>query len=134
MRFPSHLLQTATFRSEPRLVARPNPMPYRAPTPVFDTSGQPSYAAAAKQKAQAEAGGQFDSGGDTGLAMVVAQHQLPVIRPAQGQLAPRGSFRPDYSGLMPASLTIGAHFSASMRKSAASSAGVDGLTGAPIAS
>jgi len=41
------------------LVARPDPMPYRAPTPVFDTSGQPSYAAAAKQKAQAEAGGQF---------------------------------------------------------------------------
>ena len=99
MRFPSHLLQTATFRSEPLLaamaaiavgmfvgtwiigpavtrdsadapatqqrttfedlVARPDPMPYRAPTPVFDTSGQPSYAAAAKQKAQAEAGGQF---------------------------------------------------------------------------
>ena len=100
MRFPSHLLQTATFRSEPLLaamaaiavgmfvgnwiigpavtrdsaeapapaaqqrtmfedlVARPDPMPYRAPTPVFDT-GQPSYAAAAKQKAQAEAGGQF---------------------------------------------------------------------------
>src|SRR6476620_1143411 len=40
------------------LVARPDPMPYRAPTPVFDTSGAPSYAAAAKQKAQAELGGQ----------------------------------------------------------------------------
>jgi hypothetical protein len=39
-----------------------------------------------------------------------------------------------YSGLMPASLTIGAHFSASKRSGAASFAGVDGLTGAPIAS
>jgi hypothetical protein len=100
MRFPSHLLQTATFRSEPLLaamaaiavgmfvgtwvigpavtrdsaeapapaaqqrttfadlVARPDPMPYRAATPAFDTSGPPSYAAAAKQKAQAEVGGQ----------------------------------------------------------------------------
>ena len=181
MRFPSHLLQTATFRSEPLLaamaaiavgmfvgtwiigpavtrdsadapapaaqqrttfedlVARPDPMPYRAPTPVFDTSGQPSYAAAAKQKGAGRGGRTvrgrcFDSGSTKGLAMVLAQFQLPVIRPAQGQLAPRGSFRPGYSGLMPASLTIGAHFSASMRKSAASSAGVDGLTGAPIAS
>ena len=99
MRFPLHLLHTATFRSEPLLaaldamgvglfvgtwvigpavtsdsaetpapaaqqrttfedlVARPDPMPYRAPTPAFDTSGPPSYAAAAKQKAQAEVGG-----------------------------------------------------------------------------
>ena len=101
MRFPSHLLQTATFHSEPLLaamaaiavgmfvgtwiigpavtrdnaeapapaaqqrttfedlVARPDPMPCRAPTPAFDTSGPPSYAAVAKQKAQAEAGGQI---------------------------------------------------------------------------
>src|SRR4029077_8776661 len=36
------------------LVARPDPMPYRAPTPAFDTAGQPTYAAAAKEKAQAE--------------------------------------------------------------------------------
>jgi hypothetical protein len=101
MRFPSHLLQTGTFRAEPLLaamaaiavgmfvgtwvigpaitrdsaeapaptsqqrttfedmVARPDPMPYRAPTPAFDTSGPPSYAAAAKEKAQAEVGGQI---------------------------------------------------------------------------
>jgi hypothetical protein len=100
MRFPGHLLQTATFRSEPilaamaaiavgmfvgtwvigpaitrdsaeppaqtsqgrttfeEMVARPDPMPYRAPTPSFDTSGPPAYAAAAKEKAQAESGGQ----------------------------------------------------------------------------
>ena len=99
MRFPRHLLQTATFRSEPLLaamaaiavgmfvgtwvigpavtsdsaeapapaqqrttfedlVARPDPMPYRSATPAFDTSGPPGYAAAAKQKAQAQMGGQ----------------------------------------------------------------------------
>ena len=42
------------------MVARPDPMPYRAPTPAFDTAGQPTYAAAAKEKAQAELGGQVD--------------------------------------------------------------------------
>ena len=42
------------------MLARPDPMPYRAPTPVFDTAGQPSYAAAAKEKAQAEMGGPAD--------------------------------------------------------------------------
>ena len=39
-------------------MARPDPMPYRAPTPAFDTAGEPTYAAAAKEKAQAELGGQ----------------------------------------------------------------------------
>ena len=43
------------------MVSRPDPFPYRAPTPAFDTAGQPSYAAAAKEKAQAEAGGPADS-------------------------------------------------------------------------
>jgi hypothetical protein len=43
------------------MVARPDPMPYRAPTPTFDMAGQPSYAAAAKEKAQAEMGGAVDS-------------------------------------------------------------------------
>ena len=38
------------------MVSRPDPFPYRAPTPAFDTAGQPSYAAAAKEKAQAEIG------------------------------------------------------------------------------
>ena len=42
------------------MVARPDPLPYRAPTPVFDTAGQPTYAATAKEKAQAELGGQID--------------------------------------------------------------------------
>ena len=101
MRFPNHLLQAATFRSEPLMaamaaiavgmfvgtwvigpaithdsaetpapatqqrttfedmVARPDPPPYRAPTPAFDMSGPPNYAAAAKEKAQAELGGQI---------------------------------------------------------------------------
>jgi hypothetical protein len=100
MRFPSHLLQPATFRSEPfmaalaavavgmfvgtwvigpaitrnnadtpaqtsperttfqDMLARPDPMPYRAPTPSFDMTGPPNYAAVAKEKAQAEIGGQ----------------------------------------------------------------------------
>src|SRR6476660_3197827 len=39
-----------------------------------------------------------------------------------------------YSVLMPASLAIGAHFSASARSNAASAAGVDELGGAPSAS
>lgn len=43
------------------MIARPDPFPYRAPTPAFDMSGPPDYAAIAKQKAQSEAGGaRFD--------------------------------------------------------------------------
>ena len=42
------------------MVARPDPPPYRSPTPTFDMAGQPSYAAAAKEKAQAELGGPID--------------------------------------------------------------------------
>lgn len=101
MRLPSHLLQPATFRSEPMMaamaaiavgmflgtwvlgpaitykspdapaqaverttlqtmLARPDPMPYRAPTPSFDQSGPPNYAAIAKEKARAESGGPSD--------------------------------------------------------------------------
>ena len=45
------------------MVALPDPPPYRAPTPAFDVSGPPSYAAIAKQKAQAELGGR--AGGQT---------------------------------------------------------------------
>jgi hypothetical protein len=101
MRFPTHLLQKSTFRSEPMLAAmaaiavgmfvgtwvigpaitrdspdapaavsqertnlkemveRPDPMPYRAPTPAFDMSGPPNYAAVAKEKARAELGGEI---------------------------------------------------------------------------
>ena len=55
------------------MVARPDPMPYRAPTPNFDTAGQPSYAAAAKEKAQAEMGGPVDP-----EAMVEEQPSYPV--------------------------------------------------------
>ena len=40
------------------MTARPDPFPYRTPTPEFDMSGAPSYAAAAKEKALAELGGQ----------------------------------------------------------------------------
>jgi len=40
------------------MISRPDPSPYRAATPAFDFSGAPHYAAAAKEKAQAELGGQ----------------------------------------------------------------------------
>ena len=102
MRFPHHLLQASTYRSEPvmaamaaiavgmfvgtwvigpaithtsedapaspsisqprptidAMLARPDPPPYRAATPAFDMSGPPTYAAAAKEQARAELGGQ----------------------------------------------------------------------------
>lgn len=38
------------------MVARPDPSPYRTATPAFDMAA-PNYAAAAKEKAQAETGG-----------------------------------------------------------------------------
>jgi hypothetical protein len=44
----------ATFED---MVARPDPLPYRAATPAFDTSGPPNYAEAAKQKAKGELSG-----------------------------------------------------------------------------
>jgi hypothetical protein len=104
MRFPSHLLQPETFRSEPMMaamaavavgmffgawvigpaitynnadspaqaaterttfqdmVARPDPMPYRAPTPAFDRSGPPEYAAIARERARTESGDPADAG------------------------------------------------------------------------
>ena len=120
MRFPRHLFQAKTFRSEPlmaalaavaigmfvgtwvlgpaithnnadvpassaqertsfdAMVARPDPSPYRAPTPAFDMTGPPSYAAAAKQKAQAEAGGQIADGDDPNG---IVQEQAPDNAP-----------------------------------------------------
>ena len=36
--------------------ARPDPLPYRAPTPAFDMSGPPNYGAIAKERAQSQAG------------------------------------------------------------------------------
>jgi hypothetical protein len=41
------------------MVARPDPSPYRAATPAFDTNNAPNYAAAAKEKAQAELSGEI---------------------------------------------------------------------------
>ena len=67
---PAAQQQRTTFED---MVARPDPMPYRAPTPNFDTAGQPSYAAAAKEKAQAEIGGPVDP-----EAMVEEQPSYPV--------------------------------------------------------
>ena len=54
---PAAQQERTTFED---MVARPDPPPYRSPTPTFDTAGQPSYAAAAKEKAQAELGGPVD--------------------------------------------------------------------------
>jgi hypothetical protein len=54
---PAAQQQRTTFED---MVSRPDPFPYRAPTPTFDMAGQPSYAAAAKEKAQAEMGGQTE--------------------------------------------------------------------------
>ena len=48
------------------MVSRPDPSPYRAATPTFDTTNAPNYAAAAKEKAQAELGGEV-SGEDAAL-------------------------------------------------------------------
>ena len=122
MRLPNHLLQTATFRSEPLMaamaaiavgmfvgtwvigpaithdtaevpaqtsperttfedmVARPDPMPYRAATPSFNSSGPPNYAAVAKEKAQAEAGGQIVDDG-------------PVPEPPRGYYSSSRNYR-----------------------------------------
>jgi hypothetical protein len=43
-----------TYRA---MLARPDPSPYGAPTPAFDTSDAPHYAAMARDKARAELGG-----------------------------------------------------------------------------
>jgi hypothetical protein len=40
------------------MISRPDPSPYRAATPAFDTTGQIDYAASAKARAQAETSGQ----------------------------------------------------------------------------
>ena len=38
------------------MVARPDPPPYRSPTPTFESSNAPDYAAAARARAQAQIG------------------------------------------------------------------------------
>jgi hypothetical protein len=57
---PAPAAQSQEHTTFEDMVARPDPSPYRAATPAFDTAGAPSYAAAAKEKAQAELGGQTD--------------------------------------------------------------------------
>ena len=56
-------LPPAQQRTYDAMMALPDPPPYRAPTPAFDMRNQPDYAALAKQKAQAEAGGSYTEGG-----------------------------------------------------------------------
>ena len=55
------------------MAARPDPMPYRTATPAFDMSGPPNYAAAAKQKALAELGGQSVDGDGSEAAAPVRE-------------------------------------------------------------
>src|SRR4051794_40813110 len=63
-----------------------------------------------------------------------------TVSSANGAIVERADLRlsnvswPCHSGVIPASLTIGPHFSVSDTSSAASSAGVEVVTGAPIAS
>jgi len=45
----------AASSSEPLAVEKPNPFPYRTPTPNFGNAGPPSYAAIARNKARAHA-------------------------------------------------------------------------------
>jgi hypothetical protein len=52
---PTEISSKPSFEA---MTALPDPLPYRTPTPAFEVSGAPSYAAAAKEKAQAELGGQ----------------------------------------------------------------------------
>jgi hypothetical protein len=61
---PADLSAHTSFEA---MMALPDPLPFRTPTPVFDVSGAPDYAAAAKEKAQAELGGQ-PSADDEGQA------------------------------------------------------------------
>jgi hypothetical protein len=52
---PMEISERASFE---KMAALPDPFPFRTPTPEFDTSGAPNYAAAAKEKALAEVGDQ----------------------------------------------------------------------------
>ena len=73
------------------MAARPDPMPYRTATPAFDMSGPPNYAAAAKQKAQAELGGQpMDGDGSEAPAAIPEPFSY---RPARGRSFDRHGVR-----------------------------------------
>lgn len=54
---------TETPLSYEQMLARPDPFPYRTPTPVVQQA-QTNYAAAARQRAQAEYGGHYAEGFD----------------------------------------------------------------------
>lgn len=44
------------------MMARPDPSPYRTPTPVFDMTAQPNYGALAREHARAELSGRRTDG------------------------------------------------------------------------
>jgi hypothetical protein len=65
--------------------SQPDPFPYRTPTPVFDMPNAPSYAAAAKQRAQAMIGGRGSDGvrsGDGEMAFEGVIDDPPEQAPA----------------------------------------------------
>jgi len=63
------------------MVARPDPMPYRAATPAFDTSGAPNYGVAAREKAREVSGSQFVDNNavteDQGYSRLPSRSRLP---------------------------------------------------------
>jgi hypothetical protein len=75
------------------MTALPDPFPYRTPTPAFDVSGAPSYAAAAKEKAQAEVGG-APSADEDAWRDTNASDQTGTIRRARGRYPMQDRHRP----------------------------------------
>lgn len=77
--FERHLIDEAS--------KRPDPFPYRTPTPVFDASGSTNYALMAKQRAQASSSEQDR----TGSAMIDPDAFGELREPEN---APRRSYAP----------------------------------------
>ena len=74
---PAEVSAATSFEA---MTALPDPFPFRTPTPAFDVTGAPSYAAAAKEKAQAELGGQPSADGDW-----QAQDRAPEMQSRRGR-------------------------------------------------
>ena len=51
--------ETETPLTYEQMIARPDPFPYRTPTPVVEQPAQTNYAAIARQRAQSEYGGLY---------------------------------------------------------------------------
>jgi hypothetical protein len=78
----SHKTPRAPVATEARLsyqdmIARPDPSPYRAATPLFDMSAQPHYGAMAREQARAELHRHSFAGG---AAVHVAEEPVEIGR------------------------------------------------------